>query len=599
MIYNTHRDLGLSFNTTDKLVSSLVSETDARKQLPNLFAWLAQKGLPASWAMDMYMGEALLHELFWRGEQNPAAGAPAHSNGIQLGDGQWLFTRPVPLARGRYFGESSRFWGKSGTHSFGGTMLMRDNAKWKDATCKLILRTSNWGIDTGHGAWAHHVSISDMWMDGNLGNGSPWMSAGVQEDAGIGLWDGGETCEVRNIYFNNFGLDGLLCARGTPVKVFNCSAFRVGRFGFASIGSGKMELHGCSGDEQGLAFAGSRAGYGRPGSSHISAFGAKQETGTSDEFAPFKGSALFDCEDWSVLEAYGVDYSATKLTPYCLVRVKSGVNSSRVTIDGIRFFGNPPKVLLYDDRTGDEYNFPTGENAYVNSVGGYKWDEYKGFNIDFATVGKTVRKGGRLTHIASGSTDWSSAKIYDPTGGPGATPPPTPVDPVPPTPVDPVPPTPVPPSAVTPARFAFSSGTAATLTSAEGLRMTQVAGTASVASGKLTVLNNPAGASASWTCNLVAKTVTILNFVPSAAVGGQYIFSNAAKKGIVITDGGGIADNTGGSDRMLYPVGTLVAGRNAASLVLTMSTPTNFVRFGATEHAGNCMKGSIDEIRIS
>lgn len=601
--YDLELDLGINASNGSKKLSEVFTGAtgvaDAKAKLPSLFGWAKYKGWTDAEIMSLYYGEAGWHHCFWAGENgNYNSPAPAHAINITVGAGRYLCTSTLLHASGIYSGAGSRFSDMNGTHSYGSTEWVIDHANWKTKYYKdrIIIKSANWGSD-GDGAWVHHYIIQHMHFNGARRT-KWWVNDGTIQ-ALVATWDAAEASVVSRCYFRDADGDGLLFARGTPARSEYCSFFTCNRYGAACMGSGNFGFLSPSGDEDGIALVGGGPGFGRPGNAQITITAFKFETSTSAPFQPWKGRPLIHFEGWLTATVNGGTWASGWVFPYAFIVVKPTVNKSSVSWNGVQWFGNAPKLLLYNEVTAEEFPFPG--NAYDNAVEQGHWHQDKGMKTDWTTITPTVRamKGGTLQHVGQdGATDWASAGIYDPTGGvkPPPTTPPTDPPTTPPT-EPPVPPTP--PSTATPARFTFNQGSASSLNSVEGLKMTQASGTASVSGGKLTVLNNPAGATASWTCNLVGKTITITNFTPSAAVGGQYLFTTSAKKGIVITDGGGIADNTGGSDRMLYPAGTLVAGRNVPSLTLTMLQNTNFVRFGATEGAGNCFKGSIDEMKVS
>jgi hypothetical protein len=94
-----------------------------------------------------------------------------------------------------------------------------------------------------------------------------------------------------------------------------------------------------------------------------------------------------------------------------------------------------------------------------------------------------------------------------------------------------------------------------------------------------------------YTTNIPGVTqLKLTGFVPAnvSPNGGQFIIQETPGRGIVITAGGGIADNRSGGDVMLAPVGTVV---NGVSRNLTLNFPSlNMTVFGAMAGAGNAVQ---------
>jgi hypothetical protein len=314
------------------------------------FGWARQRGWTDAEIMSLSHAEAAWHNAFWSGENgNYASPAPGHAINIEVPAGKFPVTFPLPFAQGIYKGQGSRFHDNSGTHSYGSTMWYVNHTGWKASKSvdRIILRSANWGVDGGYGAWVHHYRIEGMMFDGN--RRTKWMPTAPGESAGIGAWDSGEASTIANCYFDNFEKDGILLVRGTPVNIFACSMFNTSRFGLAIVGGGSVTVTSISGDESGIGLIGSIPGYGRPSNTRLAVFGAKQETSTSGEFRPWKGSNFMYAEGWITATIHGVSYASGWTNPYDFitwVRDPNVGNHSSITVTGTHFFGNAPKVLF-------------------------------------------------------------------------------------------------------------------------------------------------------------------------------------------------------------------------------------------------------------
>lgn len=422
-----------AFNGDAALSSVHGNATTSRSRMPDLWGWAKAKGWSDAEILSLRHAEAAWHDLFWRGEAgNYNSPNPGHAINITVPNGRFGVTFPMPFAQGRYMGEGSRFSDYNGSHNYGSTHWYIDHTGWKAtrSTDRIILRSANWGVDGGYGAWVHHYVIEGMHFDGR--RRTAWMPAGTAESAGIAAWDSGEASEIRNCYFSNFERDGILLVRGTPVLITACSMFTTSRFGIAIVGSGSVTCVSPSGDESGIALIGSIGGYGRPGSTRLAVFGAKQETSTSAEFRPWNGSSFLYAEGWINASIHGVSYASGWTTPYDFITHKADPsvgNWSSITVTGTHFFGQQPRCLFYDETNNREYRFEG--NAWQNSMQSFTWHEREGLKTDWKIILPVQRTGtpGRLQHVGQdGATDWSTARIYDPTGGaaqPTTTPPPT------------------------------------------------------------------------------------------------------------------------------------------------------------------------------
>lgn len=419
------RDFGVDHINGDQPLSALYTAQQVQQKYAHYWAWAKHRGWSDAEIMSARNAEAAWQHAFWSGEGGNYGGRPAHAVNIEVPAGKFGVTMCLDFGQGVYRGQGARFHDRSGNHSYGSTHWYVAHDSWKESRFpdRIIFRSTNWGVDAGDGAWSHFTTFEFMHFDG--ARRTPWLVNDGKESAGIALWDGGETSTIRNCYFTDWEKDGLLLVRGTPVSVYSCSFFKTSRYGVAVIGGGKVSLYNVSGDEQGIALVGGGPGYGRPGSSNIAFFGGKHETGTSPQFRPWKGSALVHFEGWLTLTAHGFTYAASGLTPYAMIHVKPVTNRSSINITGLSFFGNAPKVLIYDEANDKEYNFP-GPDAWFHDVHDLVWDQEHGARSSWTDIPVTKRSTkGRLQHVGpDGAASWATAGIYDPTGG--AVTPPTP-----------------------------------------------------------------------------------------------------------------------------------------------------------------------------
>jgi hypothetical protein len=421
--------LAIDHITGPRLLNQTGTIAQQSAKYVHLFGWARLKGWTDAEIMSLSTAEAEWHNAFWSGENgNYGSPNPGHAINITVPAGKFPSTFPMSFTQGVYKGAGSRFHDSNGTHSYGSTEWYIDHANWKTrhSTDRIILRSANWGVDGGYGAWVHHYIIEGMHFNGK--RRTPWMPTGTAESAGIAAWDSGEASEIRNCYFADFEKDGILLVRGTPVLITACSMFTTSRFGIAIVGSGSVTVVSASGDESGIALIGSVGGYGRPGSTRLAVFGAKQETSTSAEFRPWKGSSFLYAEGWINASISGVSYASSWTNPYDFITWKRDPavgNFSSIDVSGTHYFGNAPKVLFYAQDSNQEYAFEG--NAWQNIMQNWTWHETQGLRTPWKVITPVTRSGvkGRLQHVGQdGATSWATAGIYDPTGGVVAPPPP-------------------------------------------------------------------------------------------------------------------------------------------------------------------------------
>jgi hypothetical protein len=601
--------------------------TTSQAKMPDLWGWARAKGWTDAEVLSLYYAEAAWSDLFWRAQNGDYnAIAPGHAANIHVRNGKYPVTFPMPFAQGQYTGEGCSYSYTSGTHNYGATEFYVDTAKWNSnrSADRIILRSANWGVEAGPGAWVHHYRIDGIRFNGM--RRTAWVPTGTAESAGVAAWDSGEASSIQNCYFNDWERDGILLVRGTPVAIYNCSMFTTSRFGVAIVGSGSVSCYNISGDESGMALVGSIAGYGRPGSTRLAVFGAKQETATSEPFKPWKGSSFLYAEGWINATIEGVSYASGWIKPYDFIswrRDPSVGNFSSITVSGTHFFGEAPRCLFYDESKQLEYRFEG--NAWQNSMQSWTWHETQGLKTDWATVLPTVRtnKPGRLQHVGpDGAASWDVAPIYSPTGSHlgTVTQPPTTTPctyttgawsacvngqqtrTVTATPAGcaGTPPastqtctTTTPPSTTTRGRWTFNSGTANPIAAAIGPAMPAVAGSATVSGG---LLRNSNGNS-SWTLDLPNVTAIVLTGFTPSALNYQLLFHTGSNRGVILLPNGAIVDNSTGSDRPIAPAGTLAVGKSYTG-TLTLPAPLTITRFGAGPGAGNCWQGTVDQLEV-
>jgi hypothetical protein len=423
---------GLDHITGARLLRETGTITQAQATYPHTVAWARNRGWTNAEILELCHVEAAWHNAFWGGENgNYSSPAPGHAINIEVPAGRFPVVFPLPFAQGIYQGQGSRFSDRNGSHTYGSTEFFVDHPRWRSnlSADRLIMRSANWGTEGGYGAWNHHFLVQHLNFNGR--RRTPWMPTGSAESAGIGAWDSGETSHIRHCYFSDFEKDGILLVRGTPAKVENCSMFTTSRFGIALVGGGSLTCDNISGDESGIALVGVIPGYNRPGSGKVAVFGAKQETSTSAEFRPWKGSSFMYVEGWVSATVHGVSYASSWTNPYDFISWRRGPgNFSQIEVTGTLFFGNAPRCLFYDETNDREYRFEG--NAWQNSMQSFVWHEQHGLKTPWKTIAPVVRSGpkGRLQHVGQdGATDWASARVYDPTGGTTAPPPPPPPPP--------------------------------------------------------------------------------------------------------------------------------------------------------------------------
>jgi hypothetical protein len=612
--------LAIDHITGPRLLSEVGTTANASGKYVHLFGWARFKGWTDAEIMSLSVAEAEWHNAFWSGENgNYGSPAPGHAINITVPAGKFPVTYPLPFAQGVYKGAGSRFHDSNGTHSYGSTQWYVDHPAWKASKSvdRIILRSANWGVDGGYGAWVHHYVIQNMMFDGN--RRTKWMPTAPGEHAGIGAWDSGEASTIANCYFDNFEKDGILLVRGTPVNIFACSMFNTNRFGIAIVGGGSVTVTSPSGDESGIGLIGSISGYGRPSNTRLAVFGAKQETSTSGEFRPWKGSSFLYAEGWITATIHGVSYASGWVNPYDFitwVRDPNVGNHSSITVSGTHFFGNSPRCLFYDQDRNAEYLFEG--NAWQNAMQTWTWHEAQGLKTDWKTILPSMRTGakGRLQHVGpDGATSWATAQIYDPTGGTVAPPPPTSTPCVyttgawsecvngtqtrtvtsspagctgtPPASSQACTVTPPPPTTVI-ASWTFRNHTPTTIPG-----MTLRSGSARVQSGTLRTTADHTY----WSLDTKGvRSVTLTDFTPST-LNYQYILTTANGNGLIILPDGSLQDNVSGGDLQVLPPGTLKVG---TSYTGTFQLPAvrDFTGFGASPGQGNAWQGSFGGLQL-
>jgi hypothetical protein len=149
-----------------------------------------------------------------------------------------------------------------------------------------------------------------------------------------------------------------------------------------------------------------------------------------------------------------------------------------------------------------------------------------------------------------------------------------------------------PPPSTVKGSWNFNSGTTANIPAQVGPNLTQsnfFKRASRLSGGNLTNTRN----TMRYEVNVLAITqLTLTGLVPTNVTpqGGQFILQQTPGRGIVITAGGGVADNRSGSDVMLMPVGTIA---NGVQVDLTLTFPSlNMTVFGAMDNAGNAFQFS-------
>lgn len=426
-------DYGVDFLNGSKKLSELFTAAQVQTDRKELWGWAKFKGWSDDEIMSLRNMEAAWHDAFWRGQNGSrdngyAAATPMPAANITVPAGKFLVSTCLPVGPGIYTGQGSRFSddGQQG-HTFGSTELVMDHAGWKLSRFpeKFLMRTSNWGASDDLGAWMHHTVIRHFNFNGarrqtNLVQGQPTTAL-------VAGWEFSEASDIYACFFHHSEGDGLLLKGATPTHISKCSAFNNNGHGAACVGSGNFEFDGFSGDENGLSLIGGKPGYGLPGNGTITIIAFKYETGTSPKaFRPFKGQAAFSFEGWWTVNIHGGTFASTAIYPYAFIHTKGPVNTPSITWDGVQFFGNAPKCILYDEATDTEYTF--GGNAYATYHDNGRWTPAYGLKCDWPITIATAKRTpkGLLQHVGpDGATSWATAGIYSPYGAATPIPPPT------------------------------------------------------------------------------------------------------------------------------------------------------------------------------
>jgi hypothetical protein len=187
--FHLGQDYGVNFVNGSTSLSDLYTLQQAEGKFKDLFGWAKLKGWTDSEIMSLGHCEAAWHDAFWNGENgNYASINPGHAICIKVPAGKFKVTTCLPVAQGIYEGVGSRFSDRNGIHSYGSTEFYIDHNNWKIKFYKdrIIIRSVNWGIDGGYGAWAHHVKIKNMYFGGE--RRSNWIVNDGNESAGIAIW---------------------------------------------------------------------------------------------------------------------------------------------------------------------------------------------------------------------------------------------------------------------------------------------------------------------------------------------------------------------------------------------------------------------------
>ena len=626
------RKEGVNFLNCDMDLSQVYSTAKAKTELEYLFGWGKYIGMTEPEIMTFSFAEAVARNGFWKGENgNYSSPAPAHAWKFIFGEGKHRATGSLPVGSGIYEGQSSRFHDKNGMHTYGGTEWYIDHARWKDKYWpdRIIFKSANWGSD-GDGAWVHHVVIRDIYFNGM--KRTPWLVNDGKVKALVALWDAAEAMSVERCYFADSEGDGLLFARGTPARSFNCSFFRNNGYGQACMGNGKFAAIGASGDENGIALIGGGPAFGRPGNGQLTIIDFKHEVSTSGPFRPWKGRPMLSVTGgWCVTIVGGTYASANGCYPYSFVEVDPSLGiSSSIEWSGVQFFGNSPKCILYDKVKNIEYGY-VGD-AFNTAMNEGLWHKDYGLKNRCVTIPTSTGKGGSLQHVGpDGATSWATAGLYDPTGGTTAPPPPNPTPctyttgawsqwstctngtqtrtrtvTATPSGCTGTPPassesqsctvTPPPPTG-TIAHYTFNSGTTANITATVGANMTQSTSWlrfTSLSGGQVSNSRASATYPVNWSG---VTTITLTGLKWTGTPNYQMILGNAQGKGLIVLPDGKIVDNTSGIDADVVPTGSVKPG-TPVDLVLRLNDPVDVTFFGARPGAGNCWIGSLDELKV-
>ena len=418
---------GVDFTNGSKtLTQQLGNIATVQTKLKDFYGWAKVKGWSDAEIMNVNFSEAAWHNVIWMGENgNYNSPAPGHAWNIIVPDGKFYNKTCMPAAQGTYSGQNSRPFDGNNAHSYGGTTWIIDHEgwMWNRYPEQFNIRTLNWGQDGGDIAWSHHTKIKNMAFDG-ASRVDYWVNDGKIQGA-IGLWDPGEVSLVEECYLFDQEKDGIVFARATPGTVKLCSLFGQRRYGVSIMGGGNIYMERCSGDEHGVAMVGGRPAFGRPCATQLTMTATKQETGTSNPFRPYKGSALIDFDGWLVATIDGLTYSAGWVKPYAMIIINPTSNQSSITVTGVMYWDNAPKCLIYDKSTNTEYTFVG--NTWFNLHSDFEW--IQGFDAkgDFGNPGKVVRTGpkGQMKHCGAdgiplnpdGSANWAASYVWDGTNG--------------------------------------------------------------------------------------------------------------------------------------------------------------------------------------
>lgn len=606
--YHLDEDYGVNFLNGSLRLSDFYTTADVQTKLKDLWGWAKYKGWSDAEIMSMRFFEAAWHDAFWRGQNGLYnAATPMPATDITGPAGKFLVTTNLPAATGIYSGKGSRFSDDSQwQHTFGSTELVMDHVGWKTNRFpeKFLIRSTSWGSTDAQGAWVHNLVIQHFNFNGarrqkNLVQGQPLTAL-------VAIQDIGEACEIRDCYFEGSEGDGLLLVGATPGHYYNNSFFKCNGYGAVCEGSGTHVFFGPSGDENGLAtIAGipSRRSYFPTNGGSITVVGFKGETGTSpndQSFRPFDGQAMYYFEGWWVVDIDGGKYSATAIYPYAFIHVKGPVNTPSITWNGVQFFGNSPRCILYDEATDTEYLFDG--NAYATYMDNGRWTPKYGLKCDWpitiATAKRTTK--GLLQHVGvDGATSWATAGIYNPYGAATPVPPPTCTWVLGPETCPTCTTGQAQVTCRTPYVSSSSGCTPATAKPQDQTRVQQCA-TPPPSGGPIETVSNWSNASATYSVSkpawVATRTWTFTDLRPNAL--NYQMIANNGSKGIVVLPTGAMVLNTSGGDEVLLPAGTLKVG-TAWSGTVTLPRAVDLTRFGALPGAGNAFLGTFKTMVVS
>lgn len=364
-------DYGFSWDNHASQLSQKYSLSEASQVFPAFKGWMKANGYTDGDFMQVSECVAAHNNEVWK---HHAAGYNATCQSranVEWPHGKYNINFPLTVAFGKYTGQGTSKFYSGGAIGQGSTDLYVDHSNWVgDQSSRNIFQSSTWGQDD-----IYSYNESFLIEGFRLGGKSGAPNDPSFESSGVAIWDAGETSEIRRVYADQFNTDGFTFVRGTPVRMYTCSSFHNGRFGFGAIGGALNNylLVGPSGDNNGFALCGSIGGAGRVAGGLWTIIGGKMESYNEPNVfgTPGDGMIFFYGEGYTSLVVNGMSLGNHDVWTDAAIVLKDLVNTCTVDVNGMRGYDQTHVLQVDGTRYNMEHTQYGGVSFEYNSKTGF------------------------------------------------------------------------------------------------------------------------------------------------------------------------------------------------------------------------------------